>query len=118
MHLGLDYDDTYTKAPAFWDSLIHLARAAGHRVSLVTYRDDRYDWTDMMTHLRDVVGIQIHCTRGVAKAHWMTHIAEDPVDVWIDDRPASITSNSVLNVEQLAIWREENAAKDKERPAA
>ena len=38
MNISLDFDDTYTRDPAFWNSFIVGARGRGHHVYLVTAR--------------------------------------------------------------------------------
>jgi hypothetical protein len=118
MHLALDYDDTYTRDPNFWDVFIRSALEVGHRVSIVTFRDERHDWTPSLGWLRDEIQIPVICTRGVAKGFYCDNFHEH-VDVWIDDRPAGILHNSSLSPEGLAEWRAANAAAaaEVERPA-
>ncbi|MBM4365530.1 MAG: hypothetical protein FJ102_04900 [Deltaproteobacteria bacterium] len=41
MHVGIDIDGTITRHPAFFAFLAGSLRAAGHRVTIVTYRHDR-----------------------------------------------------------------------------
>ncbi|ODT79164.1 MAG: hypothetical protein ABS76_21495 [Pelagibacterium sp. SCN 64-44] len=104
MHVAIDYDGTYTAAPEAWSAAVAVLRDAGVRVSMVTARDDRYDRTAELDMIAEA-GTPVHFTRGFAKRQWMAHIAEDPVDVWIDDRPESVIANSDRTVEDLAIWR-------------
>lgn len=104
MHVAIDYDGTYTAAPEAWSAAVAALRDAGVRVSMVTARDDRYDRNAELDMIAES-GTPVHYTRGFAKRQWMTHIAEDPVDVWIDDRPESVIGNSQMTVEELAAWR-------------
>jgi hypothetical protein len=74
--------------PIIWDAFIEMLRRRGHAVSIVTYRDERHDWTP---HLRRLEGdgIQICFTRGGAKGWWRSNFGPE-IDVWIDDNPVSI----------------------------
>lgn len=120
MHIGLDYDHTYTADPKLWDDFIVLCLDAKHKVSIVTFRDDRYDKTPALERLRHVMFLDVVYTRGFAKKAWMlTH--HSAVDVWIDDRPEGILQNSSLTPDQLAEWRAADQAErgiEIERPAA
>lgn len=113
MLIALDYDGTYDQDTFAWDSFILLMHSRGHRVVIVTYRDERYDMTGALSILN--FRIPTYFTRGVAKAFWMEQFAppEDAFpDVWIDDKPKTINANSGLNREALAKWREEQTMKD------
>lgn len=118
-HIALDYDHTYTADPVMWDDFIAVATLRGHRVSIVTFRDDRFDMTPALKHLRDIVEVPVICTRGVAKKFFMDNF-DVSVDIWIDDRPEGILANSGLSPEGLAAWRLEDQASrsEIERPAA
>lgn len=112
MLFALDYDGTYDADPGFWDDFIDKALLDGHNIILATYRDDRYDKTELLVQLEK--HIDVYYTRGVAKKWWLEQFA--PVensrpDVWIDDRPEAILSNSGLNREGLAVWRKGDAEK-------
>lgn len=109
MRIALDYDQTYTADPEMWDAAIEVFRVSGHEAVLLTYRDDRFDWTDLMTHLQDVMKVPVYCTRGVGKAWWSLHFGPGKIDIWIDDNVKSITDNSSFDPEGLAKWREEDS---------
>jgi hypothetical protein len=115
LKIALDYDATYTLDPPFWDEVILLIKHFGHEVFLLTYRDERYDWTDEMTHLEEVMEIPVYCTRGVAKKWWAEHFGPGKVDVWFDDNPASVFQNSSFAPDALAEWRKTDPGG--ERPA-
>jgi len=117
MHLALDYDHTYTAAPSVWDAIIVFLKAQGHRVSVVTFRDEAHDWTDDLTHLHDVVQVPVYCTRGCAKKPWCEARGID-ITIWVDDRPAGILADSTLSPSQLEEWRAADQASRGERPAA
>lgn len=115
MRIALDYDATYTLDPPFWDVIIFLSKTFGHEICLLTFRDDRFDWTDDMTHLEKEMGIPVYCTRGIAKKFWAEHFGPGKIDVWFDDNPHSIIQNSSFAPDALAKWRETNQGG--ERPA-
>lgn len=102
--LGLDYDETFTADRELWTTFIINAQKRGHEVYLVTYRDDRYDWTDDMNILQGM-GVPIICTRGVAKEWYCIHFGPGKIDIWIDDKPERIYKNSDATPEFLKEWR-------------
>lgn len=116
MHIALDYDDTYTLDPVFWDMHITSARLRGHTVSIVTYRDDRYDWNADLRRLQSD-GVAIYFTRGVAKKWWCEQFGPEKIDVWTDDRPMSLFENSRYSRPELAEWRAQQAVSKAERAA-
>src|SRR5688572_11205975 len=94
MKIALDYDKTYSAAPEMWERLIAIMEEEGHEVRIVTARDERYDRTAPLLNLEGR-GHTIVWTRGCAKRWWCQHFAPDFVpDVWIDDKPESVLSNS------------------------
>ncbi|RUX60149.1 hypothetical protein [Mesorhizobium sp. M7A.F.Ca.CA.002.12.1.1] len=104
MKIALDYDQTYSADPYFWQGVIKLAQHAGHEIRIVTARDDRFDRTEPLIHVEQIVPV-IYC-RGVAKKWHLTHFGDGFVpDIWIDDKPESITTNSSAPPEGLAEWR-------------
>ncbi len=108
MRLALDYDNTYSADPEFWDGVAALAKQFGHEARIVTARDDRFDRTAPLVALE--AKIPVIYTRGVAKGHLLL---SDPdagdfrPDWWADDKPASIIANSTTSREDLAKWRAE-----------
>ncbi len=107
MHIALDYDGTYTADPKAWAAFIALMTAHGHLVSIVTFRDERYDLNeDFETFARS--GLPCFFTRGVAKRFWCENFLPfhvPPISVWVDDKPESVLHNSPLSPSQLAEWR-------------
>ena len=86
MIIGLDYDDTYTRDPKFWNNVIDMAHERGHIVLLVTARDDtqhnRLDvYKDLFGRVDDII-----FTSGHAKAKFCYDRGYS-VDVWTDDNP-------------------------------
>lgn len=104
MNIALDFDSTYTADPYLWDLFIAGCRDLGHEVRIVTARDERFDRTAALVELEQRVPV-VYC-RGVAKKWFMTHFGEGfSPDIWIDDRPESIFTNSEFAPDKLAEWR-------------
>lgn len=105
MQIGLDYDNTYSADPVFFDAVIALALRAGHDIRIVTARDDRFDRTAPLVALERRVPVIY--TRGVAKRFYLTHIHEGDFQpaVWMDDKPEAVLANSPTTPADLAEWR-------------
>lgn len=105
MKIGLDYDNTYDRAPALWDGFIALAKADGHDIRCVTHRHDLYDRTAPIIKLEKLV--EVIYTRGVAKLFFLEHVYEGDFvpEAVIDDKPGSWLENSSTTPEDLAEWR-------------
>lgn len=104
MKIALDYDGTYSADPLFWNAFIAQSINDGHEVRIVTARDERFDRTAKLVELEKRIPV-VYC-RGVAKKWYMTHFGDGFVpDIWIDDRPQSIFTNSEFAPDNLADWR-------------
>jgi predicted phosphoadenosine phosphosulfate sulfurtransferase len=115
MKIALDYDNTYTLDPHFWNAFIMMSQKSGHTVFVVTHREkDR----DSNTELRGIANIYcpVYFTGGVAKRWWCEHWGPGKVDIWIDDKPESVSSNSDFPFDDLQKWREECASKEPGHP--
>lgn len=91
MMLALDYDDTYTRDPIFWDEVIRLAKQRGHSVICVTARHARYQ-----QEVADALEAKVEaiiCTNGKAK-HPAAYKAGYMPSVWIDDCPQWIHTDA------------------------
>jgi hypothetical protein len=84
MHLALDYDDTYTLDPEFWDDFIALARRKGHRVYCVTCRVETPETAEII----DIPVPVYYTSMGAKKAHMEARGIH--IDVWIDDYPQCV----------------------------
>lgn len=104
MRIAIDYDDTWTKDPGFWQAFVDLAKLAGHDCRIVTARNEQHDRTPALFELER--RIVVHWTRGVAKTWWMSHFSGGWIpDVVVDDKPGSWTNNSSMAPDALAEWR-------------
>lgn len=83
MKIALDYDDTYTVDPDFWQEFITLANTHGHQVIGITKRGP--DNQGVIT----VPNITFHHSNRLAKYKF----AQDNglnITVWIDDSPRNL----------------------------
>lgn len=83
MIIALDYDDTYTLHPAFWNQVVNFAHACGHTVVCVTAREQSRN------PIRDLSIVPIVYAGMAAKRSAALRAGYD-VDVWIDDMPEMI----------------------------
>jgi hypothetical protein len=97
MLIAIDYDETWSRDPAFWLAVTRCAVANGHRVIGVTMRDDG-DRADMCQYYRS---LDIYCTGGKMKRKFVTDKGIN-VDVWIDDSPEFIGKTMELDWEPEA----------------
>jgi len=88
MILSLDYDDTYTRDPQFWDTFIASAQHSGHTVYCVTLRSSEYGGREVREALASKVD-GIFFTNSNGKASYMAALGIW-IDVWIDDMPRLI----------------------------
>ncbi len=87
MRIGLDFDETYTLDPMFWDQFIQLAEGCGHVVVVVTCRRNTPENREVLDVALD--GRAAIFTDLGSKVLKMNHLGL-PVDVWIDDDPACV----------------------------
>jgi hypothetical protein len=89
MKIGLDYDETYTADRELWKLFVYAAIQKGHEVKFVTYRDSRYENSDIMNDAYEL-GIHVIFTGGKQKSNFYD------ADVWIDDSPETIPTAPML----------------------
>ena len=88
MKIALDFDDTYTRAPSFWDKFITMAKDHAYDIRIVTFRkstmtDPALDWIAVEKR------IPIIFTEYIGKRAYCRYIGWEP-DIWIDDSPEFI----------------------------
>lgn len=86
MKIALDYDETYTVDPDFWQKFIVLAKAHGHEVIGITKRGPSNQGTIT------VPNIVFHHSDRQAKFQF----AKDKglnINIWIDDAPQNLFIN-------------------------
>lgn len=93
MNIALDFDDTYTRDPEFWDMFIDNAKTRNHDVRIVTFRKSSMTEPALDYLLQKIPVIYTEFTQKRSftnRMGWM-------VDVWIDDSPEFIV-NPVVHV--------------------
>lgn len=107
MKIAFDYDETITADPDTFIKVMNTFRDAGHYVCVCTYRDRNFDRTELLDFLEQD-DFDIIYTKGVAKRWWCMHFGPGDIDIWVDDKPERIFSNSEMHPDDLKIWRQEN----------
>lgn len=98
MNIALDFDDTYTRDPEFWDKFIDDAKDRGHDIRIVTFR--KSTMTDpALTRLSEKIPVIF--TEYMQKRAFCNYLGW-MVDVWIDDSPEFIVEPLYIVVKQHA----------------
>jgi hypothetical protein len=89
MNIALDFDDTYTRDPIFWDQFIQMSMDRGHDIRIVTFRkstmtDPALDW---LAKQIPVIFTEYQQKRSFCDKYGFL------VDVWIDDSPEFIVEH-------------------------
>ena len=89
MNIALDFDDTYTRDPIFWDQFIQMSMDRGHDIRIVTFRkstmtDSALDW---LAKQIPVIFTEYQQKRSFCDKYGFL------VDVWIDDSPEFIVEH-------------------------
>ena len=92
MLIALDYDETYTCDPEFWDMVISAANYRGHSVICATMRHE-HEGAEVVAALGRKVK-KIIFTGRKAKYKCVTDAGYYP-SVWIDDQPLFITTDAL-----------------------
>ncbi len=90
MIIALDYDNTFTLDPDFWNEVIHKAQERGHDIRVVTSRWPEHE-PEVCKVITNTFTIPVHFACKRAKKQFMEELGIK-VDVWIDDSPKSIIS--------------------------
>ncbi len=91
MLIALDYDGTYTADPDLWLMFITSARSRGHKVWVVTMRDE-FELADVNRQLLGKVD-RIVATSRKAKLPFLAARGINP-QIWIDDMPHFIVGDA------------------------
>jgi len=92
MLLALDFDQTYTEDPEFWDLVIAMAKHRGHQVICATMRYE-HEGEEIVSALGSKVE-QIIFTGRRAKSSFLHNRGYHP-SVWIDDAPQWLYRDSL-----------------------
>jgi hypothetical protein len=88
MKIALDFDNTYSLDPDFWDTFIETSQICGHDIMIVTGRREGV-YPEDFNHFN----IPVYKTKWLAKRAYMREIEGMEIDVWIDDCPEAILTN-------------------------
>jgi hypothetical protein len=91
MNISLDYDNTYTRDPKFWDDFVKIAKMSGHNVYCVTMRSVQ-ESVDVLVDLDGKVD-GIYFTDRKAKSDFMFSQGIS-IDVWVDDMPFFVNNDA------------------------
>jgi hypothetical protein len=97
MNISLDFDDTYTRDPVFWNRFIEMAWEFRHDVYCITAREpSRINQEEVYESIGKLIG-KDHClfTSSLAKAKYAADHSVH-IDVWIDDLPSNVDNNKRL----------------------
>jgi hypothetical protein len=93
MIISLDFDDTYTRDPRFWDLFAQSAIAQGHTIICVTMRYPE-EGQQVRESLGKIIGEDnLYFTGRLAKEKFMLNLGIN-VSVWVDDRPFWILNSA------------------------
>jgi hypothetical protein len=101
MNISFDYDNTYTRDPAFWDTFLSAARLRGHMVYLVTMRNPG----EAAQVFHDLSGKVdgFYFTNRQAKKDYM-YAQGISIDVWIDDMPYFVLEDASDRPKERALF--------------
>ena len=85
LNIAIDYDDTITADADMWYIFIHNAIQRGHKVYVVTWRDEdtpiHYRFDELAT---DVIYCNLKAKQQFCESKGIF------IDIWIDDNPRAI----------------------------
>ena len=91
MNIAIDFDDTYTRDPGFWNLVIAHAQVRQHKVYCVTARANPND-EQVLGSIGKVIGREnCYFTAMQGKRAYMNE-QKIIIHVWIDDMPDMIVS--------------------------
>ena len=107
--IALDYDLTYTADKETFKKVIITLQLAGHKIYCVTMRSFEHDFHPDFDELLTYYNIETIFCDGHAK-RVVCETLGIPIDIWIDDKPQSVVSDSEYSPEELHAWRKTQAA--------
>lgn len=105
MNLALDYDDTYTRDPIFWDAMIGLAQQRGHKVYCITARSPK-DSDEVYRDLGKLIGNDACLFTNMAAKKTFAFKQGVCIDVWIDDSPYFVNNGVEVKTDNdfISLW--------------
>lgn len=93
MNISLDYDNTYTRDPVMWDTIIGIMKRCGHSVFVVTMRYPS-EGAEVEKYLGHQVDRIIYTSRKGKMDYLQAQMTS--IDIWIDDMPWFILNDAVV----------------------
>lgn len=115
MKIAIDYDKTWTADPDVFFEIAYQFASVGHEVYIVTARSPTKDTIGIDNEYGAVIVEQalkagwvkkVIYADGVAKKWALHHFHDLDIDIWIDDKPQGILTNSTATKEILKEWRD------------
>ncbi len=94
MNIAIDYDNTYTLDPNFWNMFIETTKKSGHKVYCVTNRNTSAELAEPVLQ-----SIGKYCPVIFAGDDWKSNAVRQQgiqIDIWIDDMPELISKQHIL----------------------
>ena len=97
MNISVDFDDTYTRDPNMWNTVIAVMQTAGHNVYCVTARTPEQG-LDVYSSIGRMVGADncyfpsLHAKKPFM---WAQGIR---IDVWVDDTPMAVYNHYNIGI--------------------
>ena len=105
MNLALDYDDTYTRDPIFWDAVIDLAQKRGHKVYCITARHDTpINHNEVHRDLGKLIGTDACLFTSMMAKKKYAYSKGINIDVWIDDMPVFVDTGLKDENDFTSLW--------------
>lgn len=92
MLIALDFDDTVTLDPVFWNSFVTASQKAGHQVIIVTMRNSGAEAARVRRTVHTIAHGDMYFTNRLAKRPFMASLGINPC-VWIDDKPEYVVGD-------------------------
>jgi len=92
MNISLDFDETYTKDPEFWNNFIQLCQKYGHKVYCVTLRPPM-EKIEVINSIGQYIGEDNIIFCSYRAKHNVCQSKKIHIDVWIDDMPWFVAMN-------------------------
>lgn len=91
MNIAIDFDDTYTRDPGFWNLVIAHAITRNHTVYCVTARAHAQD-EEVLGSIGKLIGVS-NCFFTAMQGKRAYMLANKiKIDVWVDDMPDMIVN--------------------------
>ena len=103
MNLALDYDNTYTRDPIFWNLVINHAQNRGHKVYCITSRSPK-DSAEVYDDLAKLIGKDACMFTNMSAKKTFAFRNNVSIDVWIDDAPFFIENGVKSDDGLIKLW--------------